>query len=414
MSKEKFEDLEISKEVKKALSDLKHSKMFPIQAEAIPRLLAGEDVIGQAQTGTGKTAAFGIPIIERVDEKSRHVQAIVLVPTRELAVQVKEEIERLGKYKKLEALAVYGGVSINPQIDALKRGVQIVIGTPGRVIDHIKRGTLKLNKLKIFVLDEADRMLDMGFIDDIRYVLRQVPRARQTLLFSATMPDEILDLAENYMNKHHVIAVSEDELTVEDIEQVYVPVEAYNKVTALTTILEKEKVFSAIIFRNTKAGVDGLVRHLKHRGIKSRAIHGNFSQAKRNKVLKDFKAGKFDILIATDVAARGLDIKGVSHVINYDIPRDPKDYVHRIGRTGRAGQKGKAILFVTPKDDEELGMIRWYTDQKIEKADYDIPKRKNFKDKKSHPKKGRGQRGRRRDKKRHKHRGPNKYAIGEY
>jgi len=375
-TEKKFKDLKISKEIKDVLEELKHTEMFPIQAEAIPKLLRGDDLIGQAQTGTGKTAAFSIPILERVDPKHHFVQAIILVPTRELAVQVNQEIQMLGKYKKFRSLAIYGGVSIDQQINTLEKGVQIVIGTPGRIIDHINRGTLELGKIKILVLDEADRMMDMGFIDDIRFILETTPKDRQTLLFSATIPDLILNLAKNYMKEHHILKVSEDEITVKGIKQVYIEVDPYKKVDALKAIFKKDSVNSAIIFCNTKAAVDRLVEVLQRMKFHAKAIHGNFSQARRNRVLQDFKSKRFKIMVATDVAARGLDIKDVSHIINYNVPRDPKDYVHRIGRTGRAGKGGKAIVLVTSYDKEKIREIEWYMDAKIEKADYDIPKPK--------------------------------------
>lgn len=371
---EKFDDLKISHEVKKALKDYGLSGLFPIQAEAVPILLKGEDLVGQAQTGTGKTAAFAIPIIERIDPKQKEVQAIILVPTRELAVQVNDEIRKFGKYKKVSTLTVYGGVSIDRQIDVLNEGVQIVVGTPGRVIDHIKRGTLKLNKIRMLVLDEADRMLDMGFIEDIKFILDETPKTRQTMLFSATMPETITFLAKDYMKEYKMISVSKDELTVKDTEQTYVEVTYYNKIDTIKKILSEEKIESAIIFCNTKRSVDTLHDILRRNRFRVESIHGNFSQAKRNKSIAGFRSGAFKILIATDVAARGLDIKGVSHVINYNLPHDPKDYVHRIGRTGRAGKPGKAISLVSEQDKEFLSSIEWYIEDQLKKVDYGVPK----------------------------------------
>ncbi|MCD6576025.1 MAG: DEAD/DEAH box helicase [Nanoarchaeota archaeon] len=391
----KFEKLKISKELKRAIEDMGILEMFPIQLEAIPKILKGVDIIGQAQTGTGKTLAFAIPIVERVNPSEKSVQAIVITPTRELAVQVSNEIKKLSKYKKLNVLSVYGGVSIDKQAEALRRGVHVVVGTPGRIIDQINRGNLKLNKIKILVLDEADRMLDMGFIDDIRTILQDIPKDRQTLLFSATMPEIILNLAKDYMHNPEVIKVSEDELTVKDIKQFYCEVDYRSKIDALKNILTKQNIKSAIIFCNTKISVDKLVNALRKMHFKVDALHGNFSQARRNKVLSNFRQGKFNILVATDVAARGLDIKGVSHVINYNVPRDPKDYVHRIGRTGRAGKGGVAITLVTERDMEYFRSIEWLIDEKIPKMEC-LPKGHKIK-------KGSFQK-----------RSPNRYALGNY
>ncbi len=378
----KFEELNISPELKRALKDeLGHSEMFPIQLEAIPKILKGKDIIGQAQTGTGKTLAFAIPIVEKVDASKKEVQAIIITPTRELAIQVNNEIKKLSRHKKLNVLCVYGGVSIERQADILHDGVHIVVGTPGRIIDQIERGNLKLNHVKILVLDEADRMLDMGFIDDIRTILHSTPKSRQTLLFSATMPEAILNLAKDYMHNHEVIKVSEDKLTVEGINQLYCMVDYRRKIDAVKYILNHERIKSVIIFCNTKVSVDRLVGVLKRIGFKADAIHGNFSQMRRNKVLTGFRNGKFNILVATDVAARGLDIKGVSHVINYNIPRDPKDYVHRIGRTGRAGKWGTAISLVTDRDMEFFKNIEWYIDMKIKEMKCELGEYKGRKEK---------------------------------
>lgn len=371
--KHSFEELKVSPEVMQAIKETRHKEMFPIQAEAIPKILMGKDIISQAQTGTGKTAAFAIPIAEKIHTNQEGIQAIILVPTRELAVQVNEEILKYGKYRGIKTLAVYGGVSIENQINIIREGIHVIVGTPGRVIDHLKRGTLNLGKIKFVVLDEADRMLDMGFIEDINFILETTPKSRQTLLFSATMPDAILKLADRYMKNHETISVSKDEITVKDIEQVYCDVDYYNKIDVLKKIIETENVFSAIIFCNTKAGVDKLAYILKKMKQKVEAIHGNLSQAKRNRVIENFKKGRIVFLIATDVAARGLDIQGVSHVINYNVPQEPQSYVHRIGRTGRAGKHGKAIMFVTDRDRESLGRIEWYIDMPIKKVDYGVP-----------------------------------------
>jgi ATP-dependent RNA helicase DeaD len=402
-----FDDLKLSPELMKAIKEIGYGELFPIQAQTIPKLLAGEDIIGQAQTGTGKTAAFVIPILERMNPDVRDVQAIILEPTRELAVQINDEFKKLGKYKRGRSLAIYGGVSIDRQVEILHKGVQIVVGTPGRVIDLIKRGHLNLGRVTMLVLDEADRMLDMGFIDDIRFILENTPHDKQMMLFSATMPESIIYLAEEHMKKHEVVAVSKDEVTVKDTEQVYCEVNYYNKVATMKKVIEDEKIESAIIFCNTKDGVDKLasVMHKMHYPVE--AIHGNISQARRTRVMSDFRSGRFKFLIATDVAARGLDIKGVSHVINYNVPQDPKNYVHRIGRTGRAGNPGKAITFVSEREREFLGGIEWFIDMKIRRVDYNVPEEQ------VEP----GQRGKQRPQTRHRQyhhdvrRGPGKYAF---
>jgi len=419
-----FEELQISSDLKKAMRELGYSELFPIQAQTIPKVLAGNDIVGQAQTGTGKTAAFGIPIIERIDLDNPFIQALVLVPTRELAIQVCNELKIISKYKKVNLLPVYGGSSIENQIDTLRRGVHVVVGTPGRIIDHIGRGTLKLSRIKIVVLDEADRMLDMGFIDDIRFILEGTPRDRQTLLFSATMPESILFLAQKYMKAHEVIAVSKDEITVKDTEQVYCDVNYFNKVATLKKILTVEKIDSAIIFCNTKAGVDKLVHTLQQIGHRVEAIHGNLTQSKRNRVMTDFRSGKFKLLVATDVAARGLDIKGVSHVINYNVPNEPTAYVHRIGRTGRAGEIGKAITFVGDRDREAFGSIEWFTNMKIKKVDYGVPvgdirqqgESRQHGDSRHQGGGSRHQRQhfQRRKQVEHRSNRPNRYALGEF
>jgi ATP-dependent RNA helicase DeaD len=409
-----FDKLKISPELKRAIKDMGILEMFPIQLEAIPKILKGIDVIGQAQTGTGKTLAFAIPVIEKVDTSSKDVQAIVITPTRELAVQVSEEIKKLGKYKKVKVLSIYGGVSIDRQAEILRKGVHVVVGTPGRLIDQIQRGNLKLNHIKILVLDEADRMLDMGFIEDIRTILQETPKTRQTLLFSATMPEAILNLAKDYMKNHEVIKVSEDELTVEGINQLYCKVDYRRKIDALKYILTHEKIKSAIVFCNTKLTVDKVVNILRKMGFKADAIHGNFSQARRNKVLSNFKEKRFNILVATDVAARGLDIKGVSHVINYNVPRDPKDYVHRIGRTARAGKKGTAISLVTDRDMEFFKSIEWYIDMKIDEMKCELGEFKGRRENRDRKVKH-YQRNRREEYPKREHRNRlSKYAIGEY
>ncbi len=363
----KFGSLEVSKKIFHAITDMGFEEPSPIQAEAIPLLMAGRDVIGQAQTGTGKTAAFGIPIIEKLNPKFRGVQALVLTPTRELAIQVAEEITKIGRYRETRSLAIYGGQSIERQILALKRGVHLVVGTPGRILDHLRRKTLKLNNLKFVVLDEADEMLDMGFIEDIELILQETPQEKQTLLFSATMPEEIQRLARKYLNNPEFVSVSRDELTVPQIDQVYYEVKEHNKLDGLCRVLDTTNISRAIIFCRTKRGVDELVAGLEARGYEVQGLHGDLTQNQRNKVMKNFRESQVEILVATDVAARGLDIENVSHVINYDIPQDPESYVHRIGRTGRAGKSGVAISFVIPREYRQLRLIEKMISYKIKR-----------------------------------------------
>lgn len=327
----------------------------PIQEGTIKFAMEGRDVLGQAQTGTGKTAAFGIPLIEKIDPKNPAIQALIIAPTRELAIQVSEELYKLGYDKRVKLLSVYGGQEISRQIRALKNKPQIIVGTPGRILDHINRRTLKLDEVQTLVLDEADEMLNMGFIDDINTILESVPSSRQTLLFSATMPPAIRKIAETFMNNPEVVKIQAKEMTVENIEQFFVKATEREKFDALSRLLDVQKPELAIIFGRTKRRVDELSQALSLRGYLAEGIHGDLSQAKRISVLRQFKEGKIDILIATDVAARGLDISGVTHVYNFDIPQDPESYVHRIGRTGRAGKSGTAITFVTPR---EMGYLR--------------------------------------------------------
>ena len=327
----------------------------PIQEGTVTFAMEGRDVLGQAQTGTGKTAAFGIPLIEKIDPKNPNIQALVIAPTRELAIQVSEELYKLGYDKRVKLLSVYGGQEISRQIRALKNNPQIIVGTPGRIQDHINRRTMKLDGVQTLVLDEADEMLNMGFIDDINAILENVPSDRQTLLFSATMPPAIRKIAETFMKNPEIVKIKAKELTMENIEQFFVKATEREKFDALSRLLDSQKPELAIIFGRTKRRVDELSQALGLRGFLAEGIHGDLSQAKRISVLRQFKEGKIDILIATDVAARGLDISGVTHVYNFDIPQDPESYVHRIGRTGRAGKSGTAITFVTPR---EMGYLR--------------------------------------------------------
>lgn len=350
-----FSELNISESTLRSVKRMGFEEATPIQEGTIRFAIEGRDVLGQAQTGTGKTAAFGIPLIEKIDPKNPNIQALVIAPTRELAIQVSEELYKIGYDKRVKLLSVYGGQEIGRQIRALKNRPQIIVGTPGRIIDHINRRTLKLEGVQTLVLDEADEMLNMGFIDDINAILENVPSERQTLLFSATMPPAIRKIAETFMRDPEIVKIKAKELTMENIEQFFVKAQDREKFDVLTRLLDVQKPELAIIFGRTKRRVDELSQALTLRGYLAEGIHGDLSQAKRISVLRQFKENKIDILIATDVAARGLDISGVSHVYNFDIPQDPESYVHRIGRTGRAGKSGIAVTFVTPR---EMGYLR--------------------------------------------------------
>jgi ATP-dependent RNA helicase DeaD len=364
----KFEEFNLSDGVSRAVRDMGFSVPTPIQEEAIPYALSGRDIIGQAQTGTGKTVAFGIPMVEKIEPLNKKVQAVVLTPTRELAVQVAKEIEKVGKYKKIAVLPVYGGQPIEKQLSQLRRGVHVVVGTPGRVIDHIRRGTLSLKSVHFAVLDEADRMLDMGFIDDMKFILAQIPSGCQKMMFSATIPSQIVWLIKRYMKDPVEVMVSKDTLTVPQIKQIFFEVTEFYKLDVLTKLIDLERGGVFLVFRRTKAGVDELAAALKARGYNVQAIHGNYSQRERDRVMRLFRMGKVDVVVATDVAARGLDIDGITHVVNYDIPQDAESYVHRIGRTGRAGKGGVAITFVTLWEYSELKRIQAFSKAKIEKA----------------------------------------------
>ncbi len=359
-----FKPLGIGNEVGKAIEEMGWKSPTPIQVESIPYGLEGRDVLAQAQTGTGKTGAFGGIILEKIKPRMKIPSALILAPTRELAIQVSEELEKLSKYSGHVCLPVYGGTDIERQFRALKRGVDIIIGTPGRVKDHIGRGTLNLSKVQIAVLDEADRMLDMGFIEDIEDILRKTPKARQTLLYSATLPEGVRKLAYDYMKDPKEITVSKDEMVLDLTKQFYIQVGRRNKMWALCRVLDVKRP-KAIIFCHTKRMVDMLVEKLQGLDYKAEAIHGDMSQSKREKVIKQFKSDKIDLMVATDVAARGLDIDDVNYVINYDIPEHPDVYVHRIGRTGRAGKEGVAISFVTKDEKYYLRSITAYTGMEI-------------------------------------------------
>ncbi|WP_096199429.1 DEAD/DEAH box helicase [Bacillus sp. FJAT-45350] len=353
-----FKDFQVSEDIKKAILDMGFEEPSPIQEKVIPVILDGGDVIGQAQTGTGKTAAFGIPVIDKVDIKdTRNVQALILTPTRELAIQVSGELQKLSKYKKVRALPIYGGQQIGHQIRALKQGVQVVIGTPGRIIDHLRRNTLKLDRVHTVVLDEADEMLDMGFVDDIESILKQVNVERQTMLFSATMPPAIKKLSHKYMNTPKIVSINRGEVTAPSINQMYFKVLERNKLDSLCRIIDSEEIDLGILFCRTKKGVAELTEALQARGYIADGLHGDLTQSQRDSVMKKFRDSTIEFLIATDVAARGIDVDNVSHVINYDIPQDPESYVHRIGRTGRAGRQGLALTLVTPREMKHLRSI---------------------------------------------------------
>lgn len=351
-----FETLGLSEATLKVLGELGFEEPTPVQAEAIPIMLAGRDLMAQAQTGTGKTAAFALPIVERLNPAMRGPQALILAPTRELAVQVAEAVHRFGKYRDTSVVAVYGGQPIERQLRALARPVDVVVGTPGRLMDHMRRETIRLDQVRFVVLDEADEMLDMGFLEDIETILAALPPERQTALFSATLPRRITDLAVKYLRNPATIRIEPEQVTVPQITQSYYEVAPRAKLEALMRILDLEDPTSAMIFCRTKLEVDELTQALQGRGYPAEAIHGDLSQQMRDRVMARFRAGTAPLLVATDVAARGLDIEHVSHVINYSLPGDPESYVHRIGRTGRAGRPGQAISLVVPR---ERRLLRW-------------------------------------------------------
>jgi ATP-dependent RNA helicase DeaD len=362
-----FTDLGLPEPLLRALADVGYESPSPIQAATIPPLLAGRDVLGQAQTGTGKTAAFALPAMARLDPAQQAPQVLVLAPTRELAIQVAEAFQKYAAHLPgFHVLPIYGGQSYLPQLQALKRGVHVVVGTPGRVIDHLNRGSLDLSQLRCLVLDEADEMLRMGFIDDVETVLKKVPETRQVALFSATMPAQIKRIAQTYLKDPVEIAIKSATSTATNIRQRYWMVSGVNKLDALTRILEAEPFDGMLIFSRTKLGTQELAEKLAARGLSAAAIHGDVEQKQREKMVQSLKDGRIDILVATDVAARGLDVDRISHVLNYDIPYDTESYVHRIGRTGRAGRSGEAILFVAPRERGMLGAIERATRQKLE------------------------------------------------
>ncbi len=364
-----FEQLGLSEEVLKVLKHKGFEEPTPIQEKTIPAILTGDkDIVGQAQTGTGKTAAFGLPIIELLQEKAKNVQALVLVPTRELAIQVAEEIYSLKGKKNLSIVPIYGGQAIDLQLRKLRKGVDIVVGTPGRIIDHLKRRTLKVDNISHLVLDEADEMLNMGFLEDVEEILKQTSSEKRTLLFSATMPPEILKISKKYMGEYEVLKVTSGQLTTSQTDQIYFEVGVTDKFEALCRIIDIEEGFFGLIFCRTKIDVDHVASHLTERGYDADALHGDISQNLREKILNRFKKRSVNILVATDVAARGIDVKDITHVINYALPQDPEAYVHRIGRTGRAGKEGIAITFITPSEYRKLQSIKRRAKTDIRKA----------------------------------------------
>lgn len=368
MNKEvvKFEDLNISENVKRALKEIRYNEMTEIQRQAIPYILEGRDVIGQSQTGTGKTASFSLPMIEKIDKNSKKIQAIVLCPTRELAVQVTHAVRRYLKYEdNIKCMSIYGGESIERQILGLKKGVQIIIGTPGRVIDHMRRRTIKLNNVKMVILDEADEMLNMGFEEDIETILKDVPEDRQTVLFSATMSKRILEISKKYLSKPKNIKIEAKELTVEKIKQEAIEVKAKMKDEAVCRILDVVQPQKAVVFCNTKKKVDSLIDVLKSKGYKAECLHGDIKQTQRERIMKKVRTGDIKVLVATDVAARGIDVRKLELVINYDIPQELEYYVHRIGRTGRNGNNGIAYTFYTGKEKARIREIEKYANTKI-------------------------------------------------
>ena len=360
-----FTEFGLEPKVLQAITELGFEESTPIQDKAIPIALTGRDLIGQAQTGTGKTAAFGIPLINKIPTSEDRIVALIMTPTRELAIQVADEIGKLTRYKGLRSLPIYGGQEIGRQIRALKKKPQIIIGTPGRLLDHINRKTIRLEDVQTVVLDEADEMLDMGFMEDIQSILKQVPEERHTMLFSATMPLNIQKLAQQFLKNPEHVSVIPKQVTAPLIDQGYMEVHERQKFEALSRLLDMESPELAIIFGRTKRRVDELSEALQKRGYSADGLHGDLSQNQRDSVMRKFRDGSIDVLVATDVAARGLDVSGVTHVINFDLPQDPESYVHRIGRTGRAGKEGTAMSFVTPRELDHLHFIEKVTRQRM-------------------------------------------------
>ncbi|USG67050.1 DEAD/DEAH box helicase [Brevibacillus ruminantium] len=353
-------------ELMQGIQEAFYKEPTPIQAEAIPLIIEGKDVIGQAQTGTGKTAAFLLPILNQLKAGKRDIQALILTPTRELSIQIAKEAEKLGKHLGANVLSLHGGTDIDRQLNKLKETVHIVVGTPGRVLDHMKRASLHFGRISTLVLDEADKMLEMGFLEDVEQVIVNTPQNRQILLFSATMPDQVKKLAQQFMKQPPHIRIESKQKTVETIEQLYYVVNQSDKADALVDLLEQEQPYLCIVFANTQVRVQQLTARLQENGFSASALYGDLSQSKREQLMKQFREIKFQFLVATDIAARGLDVEGVTHVINYDLPNDVESYIHRVGRTGRAGQKGKAISLVSPRQKNLLARFAKATKAPIE------------------------------------------------
>lgn len=362
-----FNEFGLEPKIVRAVTEMGFEEATPIQEKAIPLAMEGRDLIGQAQTGTGKTAAFGLPLIHKIDVSEDRIVALIMCPTRELAIQVAEEISKLGRFKGIRSLPIYGGQDIVKQIRALKKRPQIIIGTPGRLLDHINRKTIKLDDVQTVILDEADEMLDMGFMEDIQSILSLVPETRHTMLFSATMPPNIQKLAQQFLKNPEHVSVIPKQVSAPLIQQSYIEVQEKAKFDALCRLVDMEAPELAIIFGRTKRRVDELSEALQKRGYTAEGLHGDLSQNQRDNVMRKFRDGSIDILVATDVAARGLDVSGVTHVINFDLPQDPESYVHRIGRTGRAGKEGTSYTFVTPREIDHLHLIERITRHRITK-----------------------------------------------
>jgi len=362
-----FDELEIKQEIKQALKELGFEDMFPIQENAIPPMMEGKNVVGQAKTGTGKTAAFGVPMLNNLDPDSGHVEGFVLAPTRELALQITDDINTYGRHTKIWATPIYGGVSIRGQFSELRKNPTIVVGTPGRIMDHMRRGTLDLRNVTMVVLDEADRMFDMGFFEDIDWIMSQLPRRKQVSLWSATIDERTQRLSARFMPDAVTVNMSRDEIALTTIKQYYMVLAAHEREDALQRLIEYFNIDRGIVFCRTKYMVDRLSSNLRRAGISAEPLHGDFTQARRQQMLETFRDGDYDLLIATELAARGLDIADVPFIINYDIPDDPNMYFHRVGRTARAGKEGTAITFVMPDQEMELERIKAITQTELEK-----------------------------------------------
>lgn len=368
MEEKRFSELEMSEEMRRSIGDMGFEFLTPIQTQTIPLILERKDIIGQAQTGTGKTLAFGLPILEMLTPKSKKLEAVILCPTRELAVQVSEEMKRLAKHKKgVSIVPVYGGQPIQKQLNSFQRGVNIVVGTPGRVMDHMQRGTLRLDTVRTVVLDEADKMLDMGFVDDMKTILWAMPEERQTLLFSATIPDRVMDLVNKFQKDPQVVNVAGTQVTVPQVEQTFIEVKPWMKLEVLCRVIETYNPSSSLVFCNTKRRVDQIVADLKSKGYRADSLHGDMAQSRRDDAMAKFRRQQSRILVATDVAARGLDVEGVEAVINYDVPPEEEYYVHRIGRTARAGKSGRAFTLVLSGELGRLRSIQDYANTRIKR-----------------------------------------------